>query len=70
MEDHVDATALAERVRRNEMHPSELVEAAIAAIERVNPRLNAVAHRMYYGALAAAKVSSPRPSRPADSSAA
>jgi amidase len=43
----VDATTLAERVRKGDVHPRELVEAAIAAIERVNPRLNAVVHRMY-----------------------
>jgi amidase len=51
----LDATALADRVRRGEVHPSELVEQAIAAIERVNPRLNAVVHRMYDQARAAAK---------------
>lgn len=50
-----DATGLAERVRRGEVHPTELVEAAIAAIEQVNPRLNAVIHRMYDQARAAAK---------------
>jgi len=50
-----DATELAERVRRKDVHPSELVEVAIAAIERVNPRLNAVIHRMYEKARAAAK---------------
>src|SRR3954462_356584 len=55
MPDQDDATALAQRVRRGEGHPSELVEAAIAAIERVNPRLNAVIHRMYDQARAAAK---------------
>ena len=42
----LDATSLAERVRKREVHPRELVEAAIAAIEKVNPRLNAVVHRM------------------------
>lgn len=50
-----DATALAERVRRGDVHPSELVEASIAAIEKVNPQLNAVVHRMYEKARAAAK---------------
>ncbi len=49
-----DATALAERVRQKDVHPSELVEAAIAAIEQVNPTLNAVVHRMYERARAAA----------------
>ena len=50
-----DATALAERVRRGDVHPTELVEAAIDAIEKVNPQLNAVIHRMYDQARAAAK---------------
>lgn len=50
-----DATALAERVRRGEVSPAELVDEAIAAIEKVNPQLNAVVHRMYDQARAAAK---------------
>ncbi len=50
-----DATSLAERVRRGDVHPTELVDAAINAIEKVNPRLNAVIHRMYDQARAAAK---------------
>lgn len=50
-----DATALAERVRTREVHPTELVDAAIARIEKVNPRLNAVVHRMYDQARAAAQ---------------
>lgn len=50
-----DATAMAERVRRGDVHPTELVEAAIAAIERVNPKLNAVIHCMYDQARAAAQ---------------
>jgi amidase len=37
-----DATALADLVRRREASPRELVDAAIARIERLNPRLNAV----------------------------
>lgn len=52
---NVDATTLAERVRRGEVHPTELVDTAIAAIEQVNPRLNAVIHRMYDTARAAAR---------------
>ncbi len=50
-----DATALAERVRRGDVHPTELVDDAIAAIEQVDPQLNAVVHRMYDQARAAAK---------------
>jgi amidase len=38
----LDATAQAELVRRGEVSPKELTEAAIARIEAVNPRLNAV----------------------------
>jgi amidase len=50
-----DATSRAERVRRRDVSPSELVEAAIAGIEQVNPTLNAVVHTMYEGARTAAK---------------
>jgi amidase len=38
----LDATAQAELVRRGEVGPADLVEAAIDRIERVNPELNAV----------------------------
>ena len=38
----LDATAQADLVRRGEVSPAELVEAAIARIEAVNPRLDAV----------------------------
>ena len=38
----LDATAQADLVRRGEVRPEELVEAAISQIEAVNPRLNAV----------------------------
>ena len=38
----LDATAQADLVRRGEVSPKELVAAAIAAIEEVNPRLDAV----------------------------
>lgn len=49
-----DATELAARVASGEVHPSELVEAAVSAIERVNPQLNAVVYRMYDAATEAA----------------
>ena len=52
---HDDATALAERVRKGEVHPTELVEQAISATEKVNPQLNAIVHKMYDKARAAAK---------------
>jgi amidase len=38
----MDATAQAELVRRRELSPLELVDAAIARIERINPAINAV----------------------------
>jgi len=44
---HLDATAQAELVRRKEVKPIELVDAAIERIERLNPTLNAVVTPMY-----------------------
>lgn len=49
-----DAMDLAELVRRKEVKPVELVEAAIERIERLNPTLNAVVTPMYEQARAAA----------------
>ena len=43
----LDATAQAELVRNKEITPSELVQAAIERIERLNPSLNAVITPMY-----------------------
>jgi amidase len=43
----LDATAQAELVRRGDLSPLALVEAAIARIERLNPTLNAVIHRRF-----------------------
>ena len=57
---HLDATAQAELVRSGEVSARELVEAAIARIEALNPQLNAVIHTDYDRALAAAAL------RPAD----
>ena len=51
----LDATAQAALVRKGEVTPSELVEAAIARIERLNPRLNAVVTPMYDVARVAAR---------------
>jgi amidase len=51
----LDATAQADLVRRGEITPLELVEAAIARIERANPRLNAVVTPMAELARAAAR---------------
>ena len=41
---HLDATAQAELVRRGEVKPQELVEAAIARLEALNPTLGAFIH--------------------------
>lgn len=43
----MDATAQADLVRRKEVKPIELVDAAIERIERLNPELNAVVTPMY-----------------------
>lgn len=43
----LDATAQAELVRSGETTPRELVEAAIARIEAVDPDLNALVHRQF-----------------------
>ncbi len=51
----LDATAQAELVRRKEVKPIELVDAAIERIERLNPTLNAVVTPMYDLAREAAK---------------
>ncbi|MFI5396817.1 MAG: amidase [Candidatus Binatia bacterium] len=44
---YLDATTQAELVRRREVTPKELVDAAIARIERINPQLNAVIIRLF-----------------------
>lgn len=43
----LDATAQAELVRTGEISPLELVDDAIARIEKLNPELNAVIHEMF-----------------------
>ncbi len=45
--DRHDATALAELVRSKEVHPRELLEAAIARLGLVNPRVNAVVYEAF-----------------------
>ncbi|WP_338493086.1 amidase [Pseudomonas trivialis] len=52
--DDEDAIGLAAWVRRGEVQPVELVEAVIARLEQVEPRLNAVAERLYEQAREAA----------------
>jgi amidase len=54
-----DATGLAELVRRGAVTPLELVEAAIAQIDAVNPRVNAVVRTLYDQARAAATAKLP-----------
>lgn len=49
--DHLDATAMAELVRRGDASPVELVEAAIARIEARDGTVNAVIHRRFERAL-------------------
>ncbi|HEY1631256.1 MAG TPA: amidase family protein [Rhizomicrobium sp.] len=53
--DQYDATGLAHLVRRKDISPLELVEEAIARIERHNPTLNAVVYKAYDEARATAK---------------
>lgn len=55
----MDACAQAELVRRGEASPTELVEAAIARIERANPTINAVIHPRFDKARAEAAASLP-----------
>ncbi len=55
----LDATALADLVRRREVKAVEVVDAAIARIERLNPSLNAVVTPMYEAARAAAVAARP-----------
>src|SRR5262245_62061172 len=43
----LDAVAQAELVQRGELTPSELLEAAIARAEKLNPRLNAIVIPMH-----------------------
>ena len=45
--DDLDATALAALVRSGEVHPRELIEAAIERAEARNPALNAIVHTQF-----------------------
>ena len=49
-----DAVGLADLVRTRQVSPRELVDASIERIEALNPRLNAVVHKMYAPARALA----------------
>src|SRR5713101_4083192 len=52
---NLDATAQAELIRRREVSPLELVDTAIAAIEKLNPQLNAVVTPLFDKARALAR---------------
>ncbi len=54
-----DALAQAERVRAGEISPLELVDEAIARIEKLDPQINAVIHPRFDKARAEAKGSLP-----------
>ncbi len=45
--DQYDATGLALLVRRKEVSPMELLDEAIARVERHNPKVNAVVYKAY-----------------------
>src|SRR5437867_2475015 len=55
----LDATAQAELVRKKEVTPRELVDGAIARIEALNGKLNAVVTPLYTEARAAADATIP-----------
>jgi amidase len=59
----LDATAQAELVRRGDVTPAELVDAAIARIEARNPALNAVIHPRFERARAEAHLAPDGPFR-------
>ena len=50
-----DAIELGNLIRKDEITPIELLEITVERIERVNPRLNAVIHKLYEQARAEAK---------------
>lgn len=45
--DQFDALGLAQLVRKGEISPIQLLDSAIARAEAVNPRINALSHRLY-----------------------
>jgi len=53
--DKYDGLGLAELVRKKKVSPAELVEQAISRIETHNPKINAVVHKLYDRARAAAQ---------------
>lgn len=59
-----DATGLKELVTKGEVHPKEIVEAAIERIEGLNPELNAVIRTMFDRALKEVEQIDPDPNLP------
>ena len=57
--DKYDGLGLAELVRNKQVKPVELIEEAITRVDRYNPSLNAVIHKMYEQALEAARTDLP-----------
>ena len=57
--DQYDGMGLAELVRRREVSPDEVLEAAIARVEAHNPAINAVVSRLYDEARAARRAGLP-----------
>jgi amidase len=55
----LDATAQADLVKKGEVSPLELVETAIARIEEINPKINAVIHKHFDRAKAQANADLP-----------
>jgi len=64
-----DATELAKLIRDRKVKPIELLEIIIQRIERLNPKLNAVIHKMYDQARAIARDCDSRSHRTASSEA-
>ena len=56
---HMDATELAERIRKGELEPADAVGAAIDACRRLNPTLNAVFSERFERALEEARACKP-----------
>jgi Asp-tRNA(Asn)/Glu-tRNA(Gln) amidotransferase A subunit family amidase len=55
-----DATALAGLIARREVSAKEVLEAAIARAEEVNPAINAIVHKQYEKARSAVAAGTPQ----------
>ena len=56
-----DAIGLSQLIRKGEITPAELLETTIQRIEKINPKLNAIIHKLYDQARTAAANSSSGP---------